>query len=60
MVTPHITPIRHAGASPYAPALTPAQQHAAMRCAVLTDTERAAPAPAVDAWGALALDEGSP
>lgn len=57
MVTPHITPVPHAGASPYAPVLTPSEQHAAGRCAVLTDTERTAPVAAVDVWGALLLED---
>lgn len=31
--TPHVASLQHLGASPYAPILTPAQQHAAERCA---------------------------
>lgn len=58
MLTPHITPVQHAGPSPYAPVLTPSEQHAALRCAVLTDAERAAPVTTVDVWGARLLDEG--
>lgn len=48
MVSPHVTPIVHAGPSPYAPPLTPAQQHAAVRCAPLTKPP--APQPIVDVW----------
>ena len=36
MLTPHVHEIRHMGASPYAPPLTPSQQHAAKRCQPLT------------------------
>jgi hypothetical protein len=30
--SPHVTAIPHAGASPYAPPLTPSERHAASRC----------------------------
>lgn len=46
MLSPHVTSLPHAGASPYAPALTPSQQHAATRCAPIRKPLIVAP----DVW----------
>jgi hypothetical protein len=50
MLTPHVLPIAHAGASPYAPPLTPSQQHAAMRCQPLAGPVLPLPAVPVDVY----------
>lgn len=54
VLTPNVTPLWHAGASPYAPVLTPAEQHAAQRCEPVRVTP---PVVRVDVWGRVVLDD---
>lgn len=50
MLPPHVTEIRHMGASPHAPAWSPSELHAAGRCEPLRKPPPTLPAVPVDVY----------